>query len=558
MKINFLAAILIFALLSSGCKTSNSDSPALQIGNYKLTADDVLLKRKSQKYQALSDQAFENKLIEDGRMLAFAMDHKYDTVSTLNKLLEYASSAYAAKMDGFVWNKKVKPKLQVTEKDIKDAYLKRKQELMLQIIQFKDKSTLDKYYSSPKDFSSLTKKSSDPNIKVLSGSARSPYYPLSIYTNKADTAKAGDVLGPFDTENGYIIVRVEAIRPIAQKHYEQEKAMIKQELLSVLTQKYAWEKQKEIWDAATPELNIPAIKALTLKFNAEKKSFPGIDPGLSLMTFTFDGKRVPFSVASFTEFVNNAPVFYGSLTNPEDVKKILRSIVTDQYLFAEAKRMNITKDPEYLQFRKNYQERIFTEYYKRKYLYPELTVSPDESAEYYRKYSNNFKGFESATVVSYKFKEIHQAFQGRMLLTKRTSGPMPAVNNGAADRTLLPEAQTLEIKSAGQQNDPKLIKAVMALTPGQISPPVEVNGAFLVLVLSAKNGLVTLPYEYVEEKIKELLYAEKEKQVNGRLTAELERKYPTVKNTIKEQLSKIKNDKDDATKHTPVANNSQI
>lgn len=543
MKIKFLSTALIISLLFS-CKIDKQRESVLLIGNYKLTSDEVLLKRKNQKYKALDNQAFEEKLIEDGRILAFALDHKYDTISNLNKLLEYASRSYASRIDGFVWNKEVNPQLRLTEKDINDAYLKRSHELKLQIIQFADKSTLNKCYSSAKDFNSLSRKSSNQNIKILIASTRFPYYPLSLYTDSVDKAKAGDVLGPFETESGYIISRVEAIQPVEQKFYEQEKAMIRKELLSGLTQKYAWKKQKEILAAATPEINVSVIKELTLKFDAAKKSFSGVDPKIVLMTFTFEGKRIPFSVSDFREFVTNTPVFYGALNNPEDVKKILGTIITEQYLFAEAKRMNITEDQEYLQFRRSYQERIFIEYYKRNYIYPELIVLASESRDYYRKYSSNFKAFESAEVLIYKFKDIQKAFQGRMLLAKRENGLLIPVNNSSVEHAMpLPEAQALEIKLADQHSDPKLIKAVLALAPGQISSPVEVNGSFLLIILSAKRGVITLPYSYAEEKINQLIYAQKERQMHVRLAVELERKYPTKKNTIKECLSRIKADK---------------
>ena len=540
MKIKLLIIILFATVL--GCNTNKDKEPVLIIGKYKLTKTDLEFKRKKDRYNSLTDQALADKLIEEGRMIAFALDHRYDTLATLKKLFEYASRSYASQVDGFVWNKTVKPKLQLTENDIKNTYLKRSQEHVLEVVLVSDKSVLDRYYKSADDLNVIRAKgSSDPRVKVFNATVKFPYYPLINYIADLDNLKVGQIIGPIETERGYLIARVAATKPVVQNPYEQEKARIRQELLFGLTQKYQWENQKRIFKDANPEIYDAAVSELALKFDTRKKDWPGVKPNLLIMNYNFGGKRVSYMVSDLREFVTNEPVFFGSLNTPDGVKKILHNIIIEQYLFAEARQMNMDADDEYLQFHKDNQENILLEHYKRNYVYPRLSVYPNELQEYYRKNSGNFKTFQSASISLFKFKNIQNAFQGRMQLEKKARGiSLSAGNSNTAKTIALPGAIEMEVKMNDQNNDPKLLEAVLRLAPGQISSPVEVNGEFVVIILTAKKGLTTMPYIYVKDELQRIIYAQKEKRLTAQLAEDLKEKYPLGEDELKEYLSEIK------------------
>ena len=532
MKIKILTAALIAAAVTS-CKLNSKEDTVLQIGKYKLTATELESKKKNNKYKSFTNQALEEKLIEEGRILAFAIDHKYDTIVSLNKLLKYASRSYATKMNGFVWNKQVKPKLEITENDIKNAYLKRSRICTLQVVRFPDKTVLDKYYTSAKDFSQLRQKVTDPNVNFFATPTRFPYYPLSSFGNTLDSAKAGDILGPFETEEGFFIVRVAATGIVKQNPYEQEKTSIKQELLSALTEKYIWQKRKEIFSKANPQVYTAAINELTSKFNAANKTWPGVDPDLLLMTYDLHGKKVSYRFTDFEEFVQNEPVFYGALNKSDDVKKMLQSFVLDQYVYAEAQQMGIDNDKEYFEFRKEYQEKIFIGQYKKQFVYPKLSVQENELKEYYQNNGGKFKAFETANVSIYKFKDNKQASQARMLLIRQLNNSASVVSNA---RSPLPKVIPVEIKLNDKDTNPKVTEALLNLNPNQVSIPLNINNEYWVIALHSKKGLATLPYNYIEGKLKQMVYSQKENQLSAVQSEKLKIKYPTETNTIKEHL----------------------
>lgn len=542
MKLKFAVIILSFAVVLS-CKTADEDEVVLKVGKYTLAESEVKAKRENTRYKSLTNQEFEDKLIEEGRIIAFTLDHRYDTISTLNTLLHYASRAYVSREDGFVWNKKVKPGLQLTEKAIRDAYDKRSQEYTFEIIRLSDKSNTEKYFKVINNFDLLRKNAlSDKTAMVFTLNARFPYYPLCKYINISDTLKAGDVLKPGETEDGYIYSRVKSVKPFLQKSYEDEKPGIKNELRLGLAQKYVWDNQKQLLDKAKPAIYDRALLELVSKFDGSQKSWPGINPTLKLMEYTFSGKRVAYLVSDFKEFVDNEPVFMGSLANPLDVRKMLQSVIITQYLSAEAQQMNVEADGDYIQFRKNYQEYIFIGHFRRNYIMPKIsTPSDDELEEYYRNHRDDFKAFESAKVAIYKFKDNNSAVRGQMLLSRKSMGTLGAKGNGQNENTVsLPKASLIDLKIEDLTYNPKLIVTILKLNQSQVSSPLEINGEFLVIVLVSKEGLTTLPFVYAKNDLRQIVFALKEKELSSRLQGELEDKYPTEKNTIKVYLSQLK------------------
>lgn len=535
MKNKIFVAFLFITVIIS-CKTPRKDDIVLQIGKYQLTGTELEEKRKAARYRLLSDQALQKKLIEDGRIVAFALDHRYDTISVLNKLVDYASRAHATGNDGFAWNNKVKSTLQVTEKDLKKAYLVRSHVYSLEIIQYPS-SISEQCKSKVKDFNLIKQRlSGSENVKVFNTTLRFPYYPLSIYIGM-DAINTGQVIGPVETEDGYIIAHVTGIRQINQSSYEQERNGIKQELLSGLTQKQTWEMQKHTLAAAKFEMDYSAIKELTAKFNAREKNWPGLDPTLVLLTYNSGKKQVRYTVSDFKEFVNNEPVFLGSLSAPEDVKKMLRSFITAQCLFAEAKQMNIQTDKKYLQFANDYREKIFIEHYKRNYIYPKVSIQPKEVEDYYREHNGTFSAFESATVSVCKFRNIREAYQHRALLLKTgRNSAEPEKNISLDNGTKLPICTTTEIKIS-DQNDPKLIRAILTLHPGQLSVPIEFKDEYCLISVISKKGLTTLPFIYAKENIIQALRSRKEKQLNEQLLAGLQAVYPVETNKLAQYLS---------------------
>ena len=345
--------LLLFVFIGVGCTQFNKDDTLIQIGHYNLTVADYEFIKNSAKYKKKNNEQLRIDLLEEGHIIAYALDHKYDTIEILNKKLDYATYFYASNVDGYVWNKEVKPLLKVTENDLQRAYHMRTQEYHLNLIYFSNERSLQKYYESDhpieseKDFFSVQEKvASDFNVKSYSMPMRYPFYSFGEYANDIFNAKTGDVLGPFETLNGYYLIHVGGIKKGLLQSYGQEKDIISQELLSSLTEKYIWESQQRIISDTKPEMYEDAINEVASKVNVEEKKWPGVNRNLILMKYELDGIRQYYSVEDFIEFVHCQPMFLGSLSSSDDIKKMLKTNLTNLYLFAKAQQMGMERDEE--------------------------------------------------------------------------------------------------------------------------------------------------------------------------------------------------------------------
>lgn len=544
MKVKIIVWIFCLVTLIS-CGRNNQNGVLLKIGDYRLTILDYELKRKSDKYKSLTDQQLQDKLIEEGRIIAFSLDQKYDTISDLNKLMEYGVRFYASKVDGFVWNKKVKPKLELTDSEIHQAYLKRLHDYTLEVIYFPSKSILDKYQKhgnslkSESEFNFLKKNVVlDPNVRVFNVNARYPFSSLGIYPDKIYIAKSGDVLDPIEGPEGYYVIRIAEIKKAIQNDYQKEKVLIKKELLFGLTQKYIFESQQKIFNKANVRMKDAAIQELASKFNGKEKKWTEVNSRLVLMEYNFEDKRARYHAADFFEFVANEPVIFGSLSKPEDVKKMLYSNIIGKVLYAEAQQMNMESDEEYLQFKNNYQEKIFLEYYKRQYVYPKLSVQRAELETYYHQHQHDFKGFESARVSIYKFPNMQKAFEGRIQISNPVKKSTHSEISISGSAGIISKARVVDINLNNPKTNPKVVAEILKLNPGQLSYPIEANGEYLIVFLVSKKGTITLPYQYVKEDVSRLLYTQKITHINAQQMEKLNAKYPIEENRMAEYIAK--------------------
>jgi len=123
---NLKMIIIVLGIsIGLGCQMKPADEVVLEIGGYMLRSTELDYLTAIDTYKALSPTQLQDRLLEEGKILAYAIDQKYDTITILQKQLHYASRYYASKVNGYVWNKKVKPLLHIGENDIQKVFLDR-------------------------------------------------------------------------------------------------------------------------------------------------------------------------------------------------------------------------------------------------------------------------------------------------------------------------------------------------------------------------------------------------------------------------------------------------
>ena len=261
--IKVVRVLIIITGFLVGCQHLHSDDVLLKIGSYTLSMADYTLVRNSAQYKQLDDEQLQDRLVEEGRILAYALEHRFDTIALLKKQLLYAMRYYASSVDGYVWNKKVKPLLQAASDEGRNA-------------------------------------------------------------------------------------------PAPEK--------------------YIREGQLRVLEATKPLLHETAIAHMAAMVVERERKWPGIDPGLLLMEYEFDGAHRCYTAADFMEFVQCQPVFMGSLANVTDIKNMLHSWLIGICLYAEGQQLGMEKDPVYGQVRQRYRYGIFINHFKQQHIYPRIII----------------------------------------------------------------------------------------------------------------------------------------------------------------------------------------
>ena len=547
MKIRFIKYYALIAILGFGCTKYSKNDILLQIGTYKLSVAEYELVKS--KYKGLiDDYKLEGKLKEEGYIIAYALENRFDTIDVLSKKLKYAMRLYTSQVDGYVWNKRIKPKLVVSSDDIKNAYNKRSTEYALEAIYFPNRTCLTRFLAtdsqieSEKEFYLLKKQiASASEVKFIQFRNNYPFYPLGVYTNKIHAALIGDVWGPFETLDGFYVVHVTDILKTNQPPYEVEKPKIEKELLDGLTDKYIWESQKDIFSKAAPVMHDVAISEMASRCIEGKREWPGIEKSKVLMDYKFQGKDYAYTVSDFIEFVNSEPVFYGSLSNADDMNEMLKSYLIDLYLFDEAQKMNIDIDKDYLLYKDNFQKKLFVEYYKNYILKSGGTFGVQEVQKYYDNNRNNLKGFESATITVYKFNDAASAYDGWWQIANLyKQKPVSNQLKSTKLKGLLSITEDMEIQLSDTSYNADLIRNILEIGEDQVSTPVEINGEFWVSYLSKKKGSTQLPYKYAKNEIEQILFDKKGQENYSFLLDKLKTKYILKVNHIKDYNLKMK------------------
>lgn len=285
------AYLLLLFLYSCSHRSSKKEDHkvVLQVGTYTLLQDEYYyLKEKLKRNHQDSIQLLEE-IRDQAYLLAFANEHRYDTINELNKRLDYALKFYIAQVDGYLWNKKVKPKLQLTDSLLQTAYKKSAFLYQIDLIKFSDKdtSTLQKSMFNQNQFNNLKKIT--PKGQFHQITLTYPFLPYGVFTTQLDQAKINDIIGPFETDEGVYVMMVKNIVPAPLQPYKDIEQKLRQAITIRMTNKYVYESVKHIQAETKPKFYDQAITDLCRHYDQKEKKWSSKVDSMLLMEYTFHG-----------------------------------------------------------------------------------------------------------------------------------------------------------------------------------------------------------------------------------------------------------------------------
>ncbi len=529
-----MAYFILLVLAGAGCQPAPADAVVLQAGQYTLLEDELQALRQQGGYRELTDVELRDRLVEEARVLAYAAEHRFDTIVALQQQLAYAIRYQVSSVNGYLWNKQVKPLLQVSHDELKKAYVLRNREYWLDYLFYPETSNTPAsegvsvaQAAGEGAWPALRRRVlAQPGAQAFSGWSRFPFVPLAVYLPALVAPQVGKVYGPVRTLHGQCVVYVREHRPAAARDFATDSAAIYGELLMALQEDKIWRSQEQVMQRMQPVYHDEAIHSVAQVYDPGRRAWPGVDSRVLLMEYSWQDSRQVFTLADLQELVRYQPVFAGSLRQAGDVKKLLAAHLIGISLYDQANALGMQQDPVFLWQQKHYLRALYLQHYKQSFVYPRLSV-PDAAVQDAYRHQPARNSFEQATVALYSYPDLATAMAARQSLLDsargRTEGSQsPAV---ALNKELL-------IRTADTVCAPAVFDAIHRLTPGHFSLPVLADGQYVVIRLLHKQGVVPMPFKYAASDLRQSLLQLKERD----LLRDLEDSFPIRINRLNDLL----------------------
>jgi hypothetical protein len=393
-----ILACLLFLFLCIRCAPHPSHQeqlqPVLQIGSFSLMEDEYRYWNDKLKSKHIDSVQRQQQIREQAYILAYAQEHHYDTISSLNKHLDYALKFFVSQVDGYLWNKEVKPKLQITDSLLQIAYKKRAFTYHIDLIRLSDTVKTIAHLGTPDQSLFNHLKTLTPKEQFHPISLTYPFLPYGSYTEGLDHAQMGEVIGPFETEQGLYIMRVNRITPSSIPPFKDIETFLRQDLTTRMTNKYVFESVKRIKAETNPRFNNIALTHLCKSYDPVKNQWPVQLDSLLLMQYSFHRKTKSFKGKDFKEFIQYQPLFFGSLQNTEDVKKMIETYLIGEFLYHEAQKFSPEHDKAYTLAKGWLRNHFYVNYFKEKHILPNIQITEQDVINYYHTKKDEVKPFD--------------------------------------------------------------------------------------------------------------------------------------------------------------------
>jgi hypothetical protein len=539
--------IIIILIFSTACNSRENNSKiddeiVLKIGSFEITRYEYEKNKKKEtepnKYGNTKDWIIN--YINNSYLLADAYAQKYDTISSINKKVYYASITMLGQFKGYLWNKVEEPKLVFPRNEIKQIYKKQNKLFDLEYFLFPDKNSLstilksDTCIKSEMDFNKLKDRCFTSSVKIRNMDLLYPFYELEPVKEQIFTLKPGNIISiPF--RNGkFLIAHLKSIQEIHQKKFEEEKENIYSNLKHFKEKQLVEDKQYSIFNRANIKINEQVSKKILKKIKNELSK----EDSQSLLTDTvlnyfLINQPNTLLVKDFFDYYHNNPFMY-VITDEESLNEVLRSIVEEKYLYVESVNLGITNEKKFILDKRDFMNRlILNAYYKNNFFVTK--VSDEEMFDYYNANSQSFSQCKTCYVSVFTFKDKNTAYVNLKLIKKIISQNGIKNPSDTSMLGLLSYSQNVIIETNNNKYSTGLVHNILISKMNVPIGPVELNDQIKIFVKTKEVGQQIQPFEFAKETIKKHLIGENMKMSKDNKFKELMSKYTVTINRIQKK-----------------------
>ncbi len=518
------------------------DEIVLQIDSFKITKYEF----EKNKKRAIDSKAFRNTddwlddYTNNAYFLADAYKKNYDTISEINKTVNYAALTMLGQYKGYLWNKVEEPKLNFSKKEIKSIYKKQNKIFDLEYFIFPDLNTFysvlkkDTSFKSGTDFYKVIEKSKKSNIKYNHSQLLYPFDQLEPVKNIIYSLDENEATKIPYTDDKILVIHLKKVSERKQKDFEREKATIENRYRHFKERYIVYSKREHIYNKANIHIN-NNIKDLVLKV-IEEPSLKYDNTSLlsdTILNYTRNNQQEILLVSDFIDYCKHNPLI-PIITSSAAMEETLKGFVLEQYIYLECVNLGITDSKEFLLDRKNYKNSLILETYIRDNFFTE-EIPLKELQEYYNSNKKNFTTCKECSACILTFKNINSALPHMFHLDQiATQG---GVKNQSD--TLLMNLKSYQpnvtIDYTNKEYPPEIIEQLFTSGLNKRIGPLKMNNKAVVLVKTEETGQEVMPFEVAQEAIKKQLGISKMEKLKANKLQRLKKQYSITINNIQQQ-----------------------
>ncbi len=527
---------IIFSLsLLLACQAQTEDSTIIaKIGNDQITFES-LDPSFFQSLEIYEDSALENQvaltyldsLVNQRLLIRAAYEGGLDQDREINILVDEQKPRF--KIDE-LYRMLILEKSEPAERELKDYYQKSGEQRKLRHILVKEKSQANEIYKQLQkggDFEQLAKENStDPGSKdfggdlgwVSWGSMAEPFQ------QAAWKLRPGGLSKPVQTNFGWHIIKLEEIKKIEQRPYEEVADFLKQRLKTTKQAQLSQEFLDQLRTKAKIKMDSSTYQLLVERDSLERKKdllnpprprgsylkpdlFSETERNLPLLEY----KGGEITLGEFLELLARVPVYQrGNFDDPSRVEQLAFQMATGDLLEKEAEKKGVESRPGYKENILKLKEALMADKMRNDYIMLNVKVNDEDLHNYYDTHLEQFQIPENV-----KIQEVLVASEAE---AKRLAQQLKA----GADFVKIVQQHTLRpgVKEKGgildsitlARSEP-LFNAVRTAKKGQIVGPAPFKDKFSVIKLLERRPMKQFTYEEALPQLRMLAYEEKKQSV---------------------------------------------
>jgi len=539
--------IIVILIFYTACKSKEDNSKiddeiVLKLGSLEITRYEYEKNKKKEtepnKYGNTKDWL--NNYIYNLYFLADAYAQKYDTISFINKKVDYASITMLGQFKGYLWNKVEEPKLVFPKKEIKQIYKKQNKLFDLEYFLFPDKILFssilnnDTVIRTEADFKNLINKCQTNLVKYINLKLLYPFFELEPAKERIYALKQGDIL-TIHLKNGKILVaHLKNVQDINQKKFKEDEENIYSNLKYFKENQIVEEKQYSIFSKANIEINELVAEKILNFFNnnltlEDSQTFLAD----TVLRYVFNNQPNMLLVKDFFDYYHNNPFMF-IIEDLQSLNKVLREIVEEKYLYEESVKLGIIKERKFILDKRDYMNRlIMNAYFQNNF--DTVKVSEEQMFSYFNVNKQSLSQCKVCYVSAFIFKDKNSAFFNLNLINKIISQNGIKNPSDTSMIGLICYRPNDKIDKKNLNYPATILSTLYSSKINTSIGPFEVNDQVIIFIKTKEEGQEVPNYEPVKERIEKILMAKRIEMLKEAKLKELIKKYHILINKIQSE-----------------------